>query len=116
MRHQKQGRKFHRKRGQRQALFKSVMSNLVLRGGIETTEIKAKEIRPKVEKLITLGKKQNIATLRILMSRLPKSAAEKIYYELAPRYKESRGGYTRIIKAGKARKDDAAKMARIEFI
>jgi len=116
MRHQKHGRKFHRMKGQRQALFKSVMSNLVMRGGIQTTEAKAKEIRPRVEKLITLGKKQNIATLRILMSRLPKSAAEKIYYELSPRYKENRGGYTRIIKAGKARKDDSAKMARIEFI
>lgn len=116
MRHQKSGRKFHRKKGQRQALFKSVINNLVMHGAIDTTEAKAKEIRPKVEKLITLGKKQDLASLRILISRLPKKSAEKIYFEIAPRYKEVRGGYIRIIKSAKTRKNDGAKLARIEFV
>lgn len=116
MRHQKAGRKFHRGKGQRQALFKGIINNLVLHGGIDTTEAKAKEVRPKVEKLITVGKKQDLASLRILLSRLPKKSAEKIYYEIAPRYKEVKGGYVRIIKSAKARKDDGARIARIEFV
>lgn len=116
MRHQKRGRKFHRGKGQRRALFKSLVGSLILRGGILTTEAKAKEIRPKIEKLVTIGKKQNLASLRTLMSRLPKRAAEKIYYDVAPRYSDVKGGYLRIVKSTKRRKDDAAKMARIEFV
>ena len=104
MRHLKRGKKFHRKKGQRIALFKGLVNNLILRGKIETTEAKAKAIRPKVEKLITIAKGQKLAALRILSARLPKKAAEKIYYEIAPRYQERKGGYLRIIKSGKRRK------------
>ncbi len=102
--------------GQRRALLKSLMNNLVIRGEIETTDEKAKEMRPQIEKLLTIGKKQDLAGLRILLARLPKKAAEKIFYELAPRYKDKRGGYVRIAKAAKLRKGDGARMARIEFI
>jgi large subunit ribosomal protein L17 len=116
MRHFKKGRKFHRKKGQRNALFKSLLNNLILEERIETTEEKAKEIRPKIEKLITLAKKQNLASLRLLMSRLNKRATQKIYSTLAPRYQDRKGGYVRIIKGVKKRIKDRAKMALIEFV
>lgn len=116
MKHLVKGRKFHRGKGQRNALFKSLINNFILKEKIETTEAKAKEIRPKIEKLITIGKKQNLSVLRILTNRLLKKAALKIYYELSPRYQERKGGYTRIIKSAKIRKNDGAKMAVIEFV
>lgn len=116
MRHLKKGRKFHRKKGQRKALVKSLLNNLIIRERIETTEVKAKEIKPLAEKLITLAKKQNLAALRILLARLSKTAAQKLYYQIAPRYADRRGGCLRIIKAVKVRKNDAAKMAIIEFV
>jgi large subunit ribosomal protein L17 len=116
MRHLKAGKKFHRERGQRKALFKGLLNNLILKEKIETTEAKAKEIKPMAEKLVTLGKKQTLASLRLLMGRIPKKAAEKIYYELAPRYLKRKGGYARITKMAKTRKNDAAKMAIIEFV
>ncbi|HDH31453.1 MAG TPA: 50S ribosomal protein L17 [Candidatus Wolfebacteria bacterium] len=116
MRHLKKGKKFHRKKGQRIALFKSLANNLILKEKIETTETKAKEIRPRVEKLITIAKKQSLAALRILLARLSKRAAEKLYYEITPRYNERKGGYLRIIKSSRIRKNDGAKMAMIKFI
>ncbi len=116
MRHLVKGRKFHRGKGQRKALFKSLINNFILKEKIETTEAKAKEIRPKMEKLITVGKKRNLNVLRILTNRLPKKAALKIYHELSPRYQERKGGYTRITKSAKTRKNDGAKMAIIEFV
>jgi large subunit ribosomal protein L17 len=116
MRHLKRGRKFHRKKGQRIALFKALFNNLVLREKIETTEAKAKEIKPRVEKLITLGKKQNLKSFRLLLSRMDKKAAEKIYFVLSPRYENRKGGYVRIIKSAKKRKKDGARMAVIEFV
>ena len=116
MRHLKKGRKFHRKKGQRNALFKGLINNLVLKEKIETTEAKAKEIRPKIEKLISLGKKQNLASLRLLISRLNKKSAQKIYYKIVPRYQDRKGGYTRIIKSARRRSKDGAKMAIIEFV
>lgn len=116
MKHLKKGRKFHRGKGQRKALFKSLANNFILKEKIETTEAKAKEVRPKIEKLITIGKKQNLSGLRILTKQLPKKAALKIYYELSPRYQNRNGGYTRIIKSAKIRKNDGAKMAVIEFV
>lgn len=116
MRHQKSGRKFHRKKGQRQALFKGLLNNLITKEKILTTEAKAKEIRPRLEKLISIAKKENLASLRILLSRLPKKSAQKLYYEIAPRYKNTRGGYLRIIKSIRSRKGDAAKMAIVEFV
>lgn len=116
MRHGKVNRKFHRKKGQRVALLKGLMSNLILKEKIQTTEAKAKEIQPRVERLITLGKKQDVASLRLLLARLSKKAAQKLFYEIALRYKDGKGGYTRIIKSGKPRMGDGAKMALIEFV
>lgn len=116
MRHLQKNRKFHRKRGQRNALLKSLISNLVIRGKMETTEAKAKEIKSMTEKFVTIAKKQTLSALRILISRLNKKAGQKLYYQIAPRYSERKGGYLRIIKVMKARKNDASKMAIIEFV
>ena len=87
-----------------------------MEGGIMTTPARAKEIKPKVEKMVTLAKRNNLSALRLLMARLPKQAATKLYYEVAPKYKDRKGGYTRIIKTAISRKRDAAPQVRIEFI
>lgn len=116
MRHLKKGKKFHRERGQRRAFIKNLANNLIINEKMETTEARAKEIKPVIEKLITLAKKQNLAALRILLSRLNKKSAQKLYYSIAPRYLERKGGYARIIKTGKSRKNDRAKMAIIELV
>lgn len=116
MRHLSKGRKFNRKKGQRAAFLKSLENNLILKEKIQTTEARAKELRPKMEKLVTLGKKQNLAAMRLLISRLGKKSAQKIYYHIAPRYKDRKGGYTRIIKGAGLRKNDGVKKAIIEFV
>lgn len=116
MKHKVKGRKFHREKGQRNALLKILANNLIVREKIETTDAKAKEIRPIVEKLITLAKKNNLESFRILLSRLPRKAAQKIFYDLAPRYKDRKGGYLRIIKGTKPRRKDATITSIIEFI
>ncbi len=116
MRHLKQGRKFGRERGQRKAFLKGLAHNLIQRERIITTEARAKELRPFVERLITYGKKQNLAGLRLLLKQLPKSTAYKMQHTIAPKYKERQGGYTRIVKHTERRKQDGAKKATIEFI
>jgi large subunit ribosomal protein L17 len=117
MRHLKKGKKFGRKIGDRRAFIKGLVSNLILKERMETTEARAKAVRPEIEKLITIGRRQDLASLRILISRIPsKKVAEKLYYEIAPRYKERTGGYTRIIKTSQMRKRDGVKVARIELV
>jgi large subunit ribosomal protein L17 len=96
--------------------FKILANNLVLQEKIETTESRARELRPFLERLISYGKKQKLAAYRMLLKKLPSAAADKIYYELAPRYKERVGGYVRIIKHSEARKNDGAKIVTIEFV
>jgi large subunit ribosomal protein L17 len=109
-------RKFHRKTGQRRAFMQSLAHNLIMKGKIETTVTRAKAVRPIVERLVTLGKRQRVSDLRLLMSRLPKQSAEKLYYDIAPKYKERKGGYTRVIKEAKHRKRDGAPLSIIEFV
>jgi len=109
-------RKFGRIRGRRKAFLKTLAHNLIMKERIQTTEARAKELRPRVEKLVTLAKKQKLASLRLLLARLPKAAATKLYYELASRYQERHGGYLRILKTSHSRKRDAAKKAIIEFV
>ena len=116
MRHGKEGRKFHRKQGQRKSFLKGLTANLIMEGRIQTTEARAKEIKPRVERLITIGKRQNVASLRLLLSRLPKPAAMKLYHEVAPRFIERHGGYTRIIKGTRSRMRDGASRSIIEFV
>lgn len=109
-------RKFHRIKGRRRAFIKGLMHNLILKEKIETTIPRAKEIRPKVERLVSIAKKQNLASLRLLFSKLPKLSANKLFYDIAPRYKNRNGGYLKIIKTAKARKRDGTYMAIIQFV
>lgn len=115
MKHRKKGRKFGRKRDQRKALLKGLAANLILKEKITTTEVKAKELRPFVEKLITKSKTKNLATIRYLSAILPTKARKKITEQIGPRYQSRAGGYTRIVKK-QARQGDGAKMAIIELI
>ncbi len=109
------GRKLHRKKDQREALLKSLARELILRERIKTTEARAKELRPFIEKLITKAKKQDLASFRALLSLFDKEIAKKLFKDIALRYKDRPGGYTRIIKLG-TRKGDGAKVAIIEFV
>ncbi len=115
MRHHNTNRKFGRKRNQRIALLRSLARSLALKGKIKTTEAKAKELRPYMEKLLTLGKKQSLASRRILEGWVGTVAAKKIAAELSATYKGRAGGYTRITKTG-PRATDASPMAVIEFV
>lgn len=117
MRHLQKNKKFHRKKGQRIALLKGLLNNLILKEKIQTTEVKAKTLKSKAEKLITIAKKQNISALRTATARLSnKKSAYKLYHEIAPRYSQRQGGYLRVIKSAKVRKGDGAKMAVLEFV
>lgn len=110
-------RKFHRKKGARRSFLKNLANNLISKERITTTVVRAKEIRPIVERFVTIAKKQKLASLRLLIARLSnQTTAQKLFYEIAPRYKERSGGYLRIIKQGKFRKRDAAPVAIIEFV
>ena len=115
MRHSKENRKFGLKRGQRRAFLKILEHNLIMKERMRTTEARAKEIRPMVERLVSHAKKQNLASFRLLLKKLPKVSANKIYYEIAPRYQSRSGGYLRIVKSGGSR-NDGAKLATIEFV
>ncbi len=95
--------------------MKSLAYALTLEEKIKTTEAKAKELRPFMEKLVTLGKKETPASRRLLESRVGKQAAKKIATDLAPRYKGRAGGYTRITKMVR-RASDGAPQAVIEFV
>jgi len=115
MKKRKKGRKFNRKRDQRKNLLASLASSLFLIGRIKTTEAKAKELSRLSEKYITKAKKINLATRRLLLKEFSPTVVRKLEKEIAPRYKERRGGYTRIIKVG-PRKSDGTKMAIIELV
>ena len=115
MSYQKGHRKFGREKNQRIALMKSLAHNLATKGKIQTTEAKAKELRPFIEKLVTLGKKDTLASRRLLSARVGKIAAKKIATDISKEYSARTGGYTRITKLV-PRKSDGAKMAVIEFV
>lgn len=116
MRHRNKVKILDRKKESRKALLRSLATNLILFEKIKTTEAKAKTIKPIVEKLITKGKAGDLHAKRELMKYLyVENAVKKVLEELGPRYKERKGGYTRIIKLG-TRQGDAAKMVQIEFV
>jgi large subunit ribosomal protein L17 len=115
MRHLKKGRKFSRKRGVRIAFMKSLAFNLVTKEKIKTTEARARELRPFIEKFVTRAKIDNVNNRRILTAKLGKPAAQKLFAKISPKYKERNGGYVRITKLP-SRKSDASKMAIIEFV
>ena len=116
MKHLKEGKKFHRKTGPRKALLKSLTVNLIMNGKIQTTKSKAKETQKQIERLITIAKKQNLTALRQIKEVLPDKIANKLYYEIAPRYLKRRGGYTRILKTTTRRKRDATELVILEFV
>ena len=116
MRHAKAGRALRRTSEQRLALLRGLATSLIEHGAIETTEAKAKELRPFVEKLITKAKTGTLHARRMAGRDIQKrEAADKLFQELGPRYAKRPGGYTRILKTGH-RKGDGAEMARIELI
>ena len=116
MRHKIAHRKLNRTASHRKAMFANMSSSLVEHEQIVTTLPKAKELRPFVEKLVTLAKKGDLNSRRIAISRMRnKAQAKKLFDVLGPRYKDRQGGYIRIMKAG-FRYGDNAPMAVIEFV
>jgi large subunit ribosomal protein L17 len=116
MRHHNSVRKFGRTKDQRNALMRSLASSLILKEKIATTEAKAKELRPMVEKLITKAKKPTLATRRLLTATLGgEKQTKKLIEIISPKYADRNGGYTRILKLPN-RRSDGSKRAYIEFV
>ena len=116
MRHGFKGRRFNRSSEHRKAMFANMSAALIKHEQIVTTLPKAKDLRPVVEKLITLGKRGDLHARRLAMSQIRDAAmVRKLFDVLGPRYRERQGGYTRVLKAG-FRYGDNAPMAVIEFV
>ena len=116
MRHRKAGRQLRRTSEQRLALLRNLASSLIEHGAIETTEAKAKELQPFVEKLVTKAKAGTLHSRRLAGRHVHKrETGDKLFRELGPKFAARPGGYTRILKTG-ARRGDGAEMARIEFV
>ena len=109
-------RKLGKTSEQRKAMLRQLVTDLLRNGKIETTFCRAKEVQPVVEKMITLGKKGNLAAYRKALSFITdEDVANKLFKEIAPKYEERKGGYTRVTRIGE-RRGDAAEMAVIELV
>ena len=117
MKHHKSFRKFGREKNQRVAFIRGLVVNLIRHGRIETTEARAKEIRPHVERLVTLAKDDTLARRRLVASRImnQENETKMLFSQYAPKYQTIPGGYTRIIKLPHRIADGASK-AIIEFV
>jgi large subunit ribosomal protein L17 len=116
MRHRNAGRKLNVTTQHRHAMFANMAAALIKHEQIKTTLPKAKELRPVVEKLVTLSRKNDLAARRLAMSRLrDETQVKKLFEVIGPRYADRPGGYTRVLKAGFRHGDNAA-MAFIEFV
>ena len=116
MRHQRSGRKLGRDAAHRKALYANLAGALIEHGRIRTTEAKAKEVRPIAEQMITLGKRGDLAAHRQAVAFLrSKPIVRKLFAEVAPRFADRPGGYTRVVKLG-PRQGDAAPMAYLELV
>ena len=115
MRKRNKGRELSRSKSQRKALLKSLTSSLFLHGKIKTTEAKAKELRVVAEKCITRAKDNSISNKRLLLKLLSPQITKKLVEDIAPKYVNRKGGYTRIIGLG-PRPSDAARMVIIELV
>tara|TARA_X000001036_G_scaffold373559_1_gene361528 strand:+ start:216 stop:641 length:426 start_codon:yes stop_codon:yes gene_type:complete len=116
MRHKKKGRKLGRKTSNRKALLMNLASQLIIHKRIKTTDAKAKELRMFIEPLITLGKKNNLHSRRLVLKKIPDKKIVKILFdEISHLYMDRPGGYTRIIKLG-YRNNDRAPVSFIEFV
>ncbi len=119
MRHHNKNRKFGRKRDGRKALLRSLSISLLKYGHIETTEAKARELRPYIEKIITKAKENSLSNQRLIRSKLGSGSdgiMKKLFEDLAPKYTDRPGGYVRIVKKGKRTGADGADIAIIEFV
>ncbi|MBR6522908.1 MAG: 50S ribosomal protein L17 [Oscillospiraceae bacterium] len=109
-------RKLGKTTAQRKAMLRQQVTDLLEYGRMETTITRAKEVRPLAEKMITLGKKNTLASRRAALAFITKEdVVTKVFTEIAPKYAERNGGYTRIMRLG-ARRGDAAEMAIIELV
>jgi large subunit ribosomal protein L17 len=116
MRHGKSGRRLGRTTSHREAMFRNLVTSFLNHEKITTTDAKAKEIRSVAEKMITLGKRGDLHSLRLAASYIrEKSVVTKLFSTIAPRYKDRPGGYTRIVKLG-VRQGDAAPVSVIELV
>ena len=115
MLHGNKKKQLSRGRNQRNALIKTLAVSLIKYEKITTSEIKAKVLKPFVEKLITKGKEGNLSAQKLIARRIGPVSASKVVKVLSPKYKDRKGGYLRIIKV-KTRLSDGAKMAQIEFV
>lgn len=116
MRHCKTGRRLGRKTSHREAMFRNMVTSLLNHEKITTTDAKAKEIRIVAERMITLGKRGDLHSMRLAASVIrEKSVVTKLFSTIAPRYKDRPGGYTRIVKLG-IRQGDAAPTSLIELV
>lgn len=115
MRHSDNKRKLGRVRSQRKALLNSLARSLVLHGKIQTTEPKAKELRPFIEKIITSGKTATVASRRLIVEKVGKLAAKKVVDTISKTYADRKGGYTRVVKLPR-RMSDGSAMAIIELV
>mgnify|MGYP006262785123 CR=1 FL=1 len=116
MRHAKAGKKLGRDAAHRKALYSNLAGALITHGRIETTEAKAKAVKPFAEKMITLGKRGDLHARRLAMAELRSNdVVHKLFSDVAPRFADRNGGYTRVIKLG-PRQGDAASMALLELV
>lgn len=116
MRHRKKGRKLSRTTSHRKATLRNMATSLFLHERIQTTSAKAKELRPYAERLITLARRGDIHARRLAARKIhDRQALGKLFDDIAPRFAERPGGYTRILKLGN-RKGDAADMSLIELV
>ena len=115
MRHLNQGRKLNRTSAHRKALFRNLVLSLIRYGRLQTTDAKAKELRRWADRMVTLGKRGDLPGRRMAFALLQsRDAVKKLFDEIAPRFKDRAGGYTRVIKLG-LRRGDAAPISVIEF-
>jgi len=118
MRHRKHGRKFARTPAHGSAMRRNLLRNFFLHGHLTTTLPKAKEIRPHVEKLISLGRTKTLARIRLALATLghDRDLVAKLFDEVGPRFRDRPGGYTRILKLAMPRVGDAVARARLELV
>jgi large subunit ribosomal protein L17 len=115
MRHLNQGRKLNRTASHRKALFRNLVLSLIHHERIRTTDAKAKELRRYADRMVTLGKRGDLSARRLAFAFMQsRDAVKKLFDEIAPRFKERAGGYTRVVKFG-VRRGDAAAISIVEF-
>ena len=116
MRHQSRGRTLSRRREHRRAMLSNLAASLIKNGRVKTTDAKAKEVRPFVERMVTFAKRGDLHARRIVLSRLKDpGAVKKLFEEFGPKYADRSGGYTRILKLG-FRQGDNSPISLIEFV